>query len=404
MKRTSANRAVVISGFKFSGISAGIKSTGKPASRFGGKDLALIFSESPAIMAGMFTTNKIKAAHINLDIIHLTSQKGRAIIINSGNANACTGSQGLRDAKEIVKMTAKELGIPPESVYIASTGLIGRPLPVQKIRKAIPEAVKKLSPYSLIDAASAIITTDTFVKVAPRKIKIQGKTGTIIGIAKGAGMICPNMATMLCFIVTDIAVEPDALDSAIRKAVKKTFNRLTIDNDMSTNDTVLIMANGELKNRPIKKNTSLYHKFEVALTEVTCNLSKMIARDGEGATKLIEVRVKGAATESDAEKVARTIANSNLVKTAIYGKSPNWGRIMAAIGRAGVEINEQKINIYFNKFRLVNKGLGIKKIPRNLFSKKEIFIAVDLGAGKKEAKILTCDLTEKYVKINAGYT
>lgn len=390
---------MIIPGFKFSGLYAGIKKSRK-------KDLALIFSETKAVVAGLFTTNKIKAAPVKLNIerIH-RGRKGQAIIINSGNANACTGPQGFKDAKEMTKIAAKELGIFPELVYVSSTGLIGRPLPMEKLRKAIPTAVKKLSSHSINDVASAIITTDTFPKIFSKKINIRGKTGIIAGIAKGAGMICPNMATMLSFIVTDIAVEPKALDSALREAVRKSFNRLTVDNEMSTNDTVLIMANGMLKNSPITKNSPLYHKFEKALIEVTYNLSRMIARDGEGATKLIEVIAKGAKTESDAEKFARSIANSMLVKTALYGREPNWGRIMAAIGYTGIEIKEQKINIYLNNLKIVNKGVGINKdrVPKKLLSQKEITITVDLGLGKKEAKVLTCDLTEDYVKINAGY-
>ena len=390
------NQAITIPGFKFSAVSAGIKKTGT-------KDLALIFSENITTTAGVFTTNKIKAAPVKLDIKRIVSQKGQAIIINSGNANACTGAQGLKDAKEISGITAKELSIIPELVYVSSTGVIGRPLPIQKIKKAIPELLKKLSPYSLTEVSTAIMTTDTFPKMAFKKINIAGKIGAIAGIAKGSGMICPNLATMLSFIVTDIAVEKKALDSALRNAVKNSFNRLIIDNDMSTNDTVLIMANGMLKNKPITKSSSLYHKFENALTEVAYNLAKMIAKDGEGATKLIEIIAKGAKTEGDAEKIAKSIANSMLVKTAIYGNDPNWGRIMAAIGYSGVEINEEKINIYIDKFKLVNKGMGIKKIPNNIFSKKEIVVSVELGLGKKEAKILTCDLTEGYIKINASY-
>lgn len=389
---------MIIPGFKFSGLSVGIKKTRK-------KDLALISSETKAVVAGLFTTNKIKAAPVKLNITRIVSRKGQAIIINSGNANACTGSQGLKDAKEITKITAKALGILPELVYVASTGLIGKPLPMEKLREAIPMAVKKLSAQSINDVASAIMTTDTFPKIFSKKINIRGKTGIIAGIVKGAGMICPNMATMLSFIVTNIAVESKALDSALREAVRKSFNRLTVDNDISTNDTVLIMANGMLKNSPITKTSPLYHKFEKALTEITYNLSRMIAKDGEGATKLIEVIVKGAKTESDAEKAAKTIANSLLVKTAMYGKDPNWGRIMAAIGYSGIEIKEQKINIHLNNLKLVNKGIGINKdrVPKNLLSQKETTIAVDLGLGKKEAKVLTCDLTEKYVKINASY-
>ncbi len=395
---SSRNKTVIIPGFKFSGVSAGIKKTKK-------KDIALIFSETRAVIAGVFTTNKIKAAPVKFDIKRIRSRgKSQAIIINSGNANACTGLQGLKDAKEMAEITAKQLGIPSELVYVASTGYIGRPLPMQKIKKTIPKAVKKLSPRAIKEAASAIITTDTFPKIFSRMINIDGKKGTIAGIAKGAGMICPNMATMLSFIVTDIAVESGALNSALREAVKKSFNRLTIDNDMSTNDTVLIMANSRLKNTPIKKRSPVYRIFENALSETAYNLSKMIALDGEGATKLIEVVVKGAKTESDAEKAAKSIANSFLVKTAVYGKSPNWGRIMAAIGYSGIEINEQKIKISLNNLKLVNKGIGVKQASKNLFLKKEITITVDLGLGKKEAKVLKCDLKDKYIKINARYS
>lgn len=389
---------MIIPGFKFSGISAGIKKTKK-------KDLALIVSESMAVAAGVFTSNKIKAAPVHLDIERIRSRKGLAIIINSGNANACTGLQGLKDAKKMAFVTARELGIHPELVYVASTGIIGRPLPMKKFKKAVPRAVKKLSAKSINDAATAMMTTDTFSKIFSKKIKISGKTGTIAGIAKGAGMISPDMATMLCFLFTDIVIDANALDSALRKAVKKSFNRLIIDNDMSTNDTVLIMANSRLKNSLIKKNSRSYLKFENALSEVTYNLSKMIAMDAEGATKLIEINVKRARTESDADKVSRAIANSLLVKTALYGENPNWGRIMAAIGYAGIEIKEQKINIYINNFKVVNKGIGTHRdrVLKNLLSKKEITIAVDLGLGRKQAKVLTCDLTEKYVKINASY-
>ncbi len=398
MKRALANKTITVPGFKFAGISCGIKKTRA-------KDLALIFSENTATVAGLFTTNKIKAAPVKLDIERLVSQKGQAIVINSGNANACTGEKGLKDAGEIAKKIAGELDISPELVYVSSTGLIGRPLPMEKIRKAIPVVVKKLSPSLLEEAAVAILTTDTFIKIASKKINIRGKTGTIAGIAKGAGMICPNMATMLSFIVTDIAVEPGTLDSALREVVKESFNRITIDNDMSTNDTVLIMANGILKNNLITKSSHLYHKFKNALSEVTYNLSKMIVRDGEGATKLLEIIVRGAKTEHDAEKVARSIANSMLVKTAIYGKDPNWGRIMAAIGYSGVEVIEQKINIYFNRCKLVSKGIGMDKdkISQNILSKKELTVTVDLGLGRRTTRVLTCDLTERYIKINASY-
>ncbi len=397
MKKPKTFKTVLVPGFKFSGISAGIKKSGL-------KDLALIFSEDMAIIRGVFTKNKIKAAPVKLDIARIRqSGKGRAVIINSGNANACTGRQGSKDASDMTVITAGALGITPGHVYVSSTGLIGKPLPMNMIRKAIPDAVKKLSSRGINNAASAIMTTDTFPKVFSKKIKIKGKTGTIAGIAKGAGMINPDMATMLSFLCTDIAIAPNALESALKQAVKKSFNRLIIDNDMSTNDSVLIMANSRLKNIPIKKSSLLYKKFEDALSEITSNLAKMIAKDGEGATRLIEVVVRGAKNESDAEKAARAIANSMLVKTAVYGRSPNWGRIMAAIGYSGVNVKEDKISVYVNGCKLAGKGIGTGKGSKSLFLKKEIVILADLGIGKKEAKILTCDLTEEYVRINADY-
>lgn len=389
---------ITVPGFKFSGISAGIKTGGE-------KDLALIFSEDMATTAGVFTTNKIKAAPVRLDIELLVSQKGQAIIINSGNANACTGKKGLKDAQEITKEVAKRLNIKPEHVYVSSTGIIGKPLPLDKIKKAIPHAVRRLSPYSINDTASAIMTTDTFQKITVKSLPLAQKTGTIAGIAKGAGMICPKMATMLSFILTDIAITPYALDTALREAVRKSFNRLTVDNDMSTNDTVLIMANARLKNRPITKSSVFYQKFKEVLFEVTYELARMIALDGEGSTKLVEIIVKGARTESDAEKVAQSIAKSMLVKTAVYGNDPNWGRIMAAIGYSGVDVSEEKVDIYLGKYKLVSRGTGLnrKKTASRYLRKKEVTITVDLGLGNKTTKILTCDLTERYVSLNSRY-
>lgn len=398
MKRLPVKKSPTVPGFKFSGISAGIKKNGE-------KDLGLIFSEDIAVMAGVFTTNNIKAAPVRLDIERITSKKGQAIIFNSGNANACTGVRGIKDASETANKAAKRLGIPPRLVYVSSTGIIGKPLPMDKIKIAIPEVVYKLSPYSIKDTASAMITTDTFLKIAAKKIRIEEKTGTIAGIAKGAGMICPHMATMLCFIFTDIAVKQDALDAALREAVGKSFNRLTVDNDMSTNDTVIIMANGRLNNKPITKKSVFYQEFKIALNEVTYKLAEMIAMDGEGSTKLIRILVKGARNEGDAEKVAKSIATSLLVKTAIYGNDPNWGRIMAAIGHSGVEIVENKIEIYFDKCKLVSRGIGLnkEKVAYEILAKKDLTITVDLGLGKKTVKVLTCDLTKKYIKINAAY-
>jgi glutamate N-acetyltransferase/amino-acid N-acetyltransferase len=400
MKRSAGKKGIAIPGFRFAGLSAGIKDSAE-------KDLALIFSDIPAVTAALFTTNRVKAAPVKLGASRLSRQKHcRAVIINSGNANACTGDQGLKDARSMIAKTAKETGIAPGLVQVSSTGIIGQRLPMEKIAKAIPDLVNKLSPASLPDAASAIMTTDTFPKISQKKIKIGNKTGTIAGIAKGSGMICPNMATMLCYICTDIAVTHKTLDSALRKATGLSFNRLTVDNDMSTNDTVMVLSNGSLSNSPLTERSVDYKKFNNALGDVMYDLSKMIAEDGEGATKLVEVIVRGARTESDAEKIGKMIANSMLVKTAIYGRDPNWGRIIAAIGSSGVNVREEKIDIFLDRIKLVSKGVGTgrERAAARVLSNKNITIAVDVNSGRKSAKVLTCDLTEGYIKINAHYS
>ncbi len=398
MKQGPTILNIVIPGFRFAGISAGIKKSGN-------RDLALIYSEDPAVTAGLFTTNRIKAAPVKLAIENIVSRKAQAIIINSGNANACTGNKGIKAAREIITRTAHELGISPELVYASSTGIIGRPFPAETIKEALAGLIKKLSPLSLKHAASAIMTTDTYAKISFKRVEIGGKKGTIAGIAKGAGMICPNMATMLCFIVTDIAINPQALDAALREAVNRSFNMLSVDNDMSTNDTIMIMANGRLSNPRITKRSPHYSNFISALNEITYDLARMIAEDGEGATKLVEVFVKGARSKSDARKIALSVANSMLVKTAVYGRDPNWGRIMAAIGYSGIAANEKKIDISINKVKLVSKGMGTnrEKAARNALLDKHIIITINLGCGKENARALTCDLTEGYIKINAHY-
>ncbi len=399
MKPLSTGRKITVPGFSFSGISAGIKNSKD-------RDLALIFSNRPAVAAGVYTTNRIKAAPVKLSMKHITSRKAQAIIINSGNANACTGTSGMKDALEMNIKTAEKLGISPDLVHVSSTGIIGKPLPVLKITDSLPELIRKLSPLSLNHAAAAIMTTDTFPKSSSRQITVDGKRGTIAAITKGAGMICPNMATMLCFIMTDIAIHRQALDSALKEAVNRSFNRLAIDNDMSTNDTVLALANGDLQNRPLTKRAASYENFKKALNDLTYDLAEMIARDGEGATKVIEVLVKGARTEKAAERVALSIANSMLVKTAVYGGDPNWGRLMAAIGYSGVDVNEQTIDISLNKIKLVRKGIGTARetAAARTLSRKKILFVIDLGTGQETAKALTCDLTEKYIKINAHYS
>lgn len=385
--------------FLFSTAEAAIKKSGK-------KDLALIFSEKKANIAGVFTTNKVKAAPVKLDIKNIKSGKGQAIIANSGNANACTGKKGMCDAIETASLVAKKLNIHPSLVYVCSTGVIGTPMPMQKIKANIPSLAENLGTSSIKDAAHAIMTTDTFPKIIIKKIKIQNKTAVVAGICKGAGMICPNMATMLCFIFTDLAVAQKTLNKALKDSVNKSFNRITIDGDMSTNDTVLLMANGMAGNSELTEKSVDYKTFKKTLDEITYELSKLIVKDGEGASKFVEVEVKGASSEKDAEKAAFAVANSNLVKTAIYGNDANWGRIIAAIGYSGIEFDEEKVFIQLGNIKVASKGISTgkdKNANKYLGKNKEIKIIINLNKGKASAKVLTCDLTEKYIKINAEY-
>jgi glutamate N-acetyltransferase/amino-acid N-acetyltransferase len=385
-------------GFLFSAVEASIKEPRR-------KDLALIYSEVEANVAGTFTTNQVKAAPVKLDMKKLKSGRGQAIVVNSGNANACTGKRGMQDATEISNHVALGLKIESPLVYVCSTGVIGVPLPMEKIRGKIPELANNLGKSKLEDVAKAIMTTDTFPKIAQKRINVGNKTGIISGICKGAGMICPNMATMLCFLMTDIAVEQKTLYKTLREAVKTSFNRITVDSCQSTNDTVLIMANGMLGNPPITERSETYSSLRKALHEVSYELARLIVKDGEGATRLIEIEVKGARNEEEAEKAAFAVANSNLVKTAIYGNDPNWGRIMAAIGQSDIKMKEEKSDIYFGKVKIVNKGIstGKYKEAEKFLKRKEIRIVIDLKFGRSSAKVLTCDLTEEYIKTNKAY-
>lgn len=389
-----------IPGFLFSALPANIKK--KPT-----LDLGLIYSEQEAVMAGVFTKNAIKATPLLDSLKKITSARGQAIIVNSGNANACTGIQGMQNVQTIASLLAQHLGIVDSLVYVASTGVIGEPLPVDKMIAVLPTLVRNLSSLDIQKVAAAMMTTDTFPKIYSRTIDIQNSVGTLTGIAKGAGMIDPNMATMLCFLVTDLAIESEALQAALSAAVDQSFNRITIDGDMSTNDTVLIMANSLLNNKLIQLGSPEYTLFYETLADVTYQLARMIVKDGEGATKLIEVTVRGAKNNIDADRAARAIARSSLVKTAIYGKDANWGRIIAAVGYSGAEVREGNIDISINNFPIVKSGIGTGKDKDNevsaALSQKEVSIFVDLGIAQGEAKILTCDLTENYIKINALY-
>ena len=385
-------------GFLFSTAEAAIKKPGR-------KDLALIYSEDEANVAGVFTTNKIKAAPVKVDIDRIKAGRGRAIIINSGNANACTGRSGMKDAYDMTGLIADSLNIESSLVYVCSTGVIGTPMPMERIRRKISELTDNLGWSTLGDVAEAIMTTDTFPKIVKKRVKMDSKAGTIAGICKGAGMICPHMATMLCFIMTDVAVNQRTLDRALKDAVKNSFNRITVDGDRSTNDAVLIMANGVLGNPQITEKSETYAAFKKALHEITLDLSKLIIKDGEGASKFIEIEIKGAASEADAEKAAFAVANSNLVKTAIYGNDANWGRIMAALGYSGIAIREEKVDIYFGKVKIVSKGLttGKDKEASEVLMEKDIKIVIDLNLGRSSTRVLTCDLTEEYIRVNAAY-
>lgn len=389
-----------VPGFLFSALSANIKK--KPA-----LDLGLIYSEQEAVMAGVFTKNAIKAAPLLDSMKKIAHARGQAIVVNSGNANACTGTQGMQNVQTTASLLANLLGIEDSLVYVASTGVIGEQLPMDKITTALPILVQNLSASDIQKVSTAMMTTDTFEKVQARTIGIQNSAATLIGLAKGAGMIEPNMATMLCFVMTDAAIEPYALRTALSAAVDQSFNRITIDGDTSTNDTVLIMANGLLNNTPIRLDSPEYTLFYETLADVTWQLARMIVKDGEGATKLIEIIVKGAKNDSDASRTARAIARSSLVKTAIYGHDANWGRIIAAIGYSGAQIRESCIDIYLNNIPIVKSGIGTGRDKDNqacvTLLQKEVNITVDLGIGRGEAKMLTCDLTEDYIRINALY-
>ena len=385
-------------GFSFSVTEAAIKKPGK-------KDIALIFSEVESSIAGTFTTNAVKAAPVQLCMRKIRTGKGQAIVVNSGNANACTGKEGMKDAQAIISAVSQPLGISHTLTYICSTGVIGTPMPMKRITPAIGPLTGGLGNASFEDIAKAIMTTDTFPKVASRSLRIGGKQGVIAGICKGAGMIAPNMATMLCFILTDIAVEKKTLQAALRSSVRKSFNRITIDGDMSTNDTALMMANGILGNQPLTSDSAEFPAFRKVLDDLTYELSRFIVKDGEGATKLVEVIVRNAKNEGDAEKAALAIANSSLVKTAIYGNDANWGRIMAAVGYSKATFNPEKADIFFNKVQVVKKGIMNNKDKEATaeMKGKELKITVDLHTGKASARVLTCDLTEDYIKINAEY-
>ena len=387
-----------VEGFAAAGIAAAIKKKDI-------KDLGLIYSDRPASVAGVFTRNRVKAAPVILDQERIRSGRVHAVVVNSGNANCCTGQQGMQDALAMTNAASKELNISSDHVLAASTGVIGEPLPIDRILTAMPDLVKACRPDGFEDLAEAIMTTDTVPKIASASADIDGNGFRLLGIAKGAGMIRPDMATMLCFVVSDVSASPEQLQSALVAAVDRSFNRITIDGDTSTNDTVLVMANGASGaslTEPAHTET-----FQRCLDDVLLRLAKMCVKDGEGATKLVEISVTGAPTDRDARAVAETVAHSPLVKTALFGQDANWGRILAAAGRAGVEFDPDTVDVFFNDVQMVQNGKGCGKETEAKATKvlqtPEFEIRIDLNMGDGQAAMLTCDFSVDYVKINADY-
>jgi len=389
-----------VPGFLAAGLAAGIKKNQA-------KDFALLYSESPAVAAGVFTTNRVKAAPVLISRDRVKSGKGRAILVNSGCANACTGKGGLEDGHHLSRLIAAALKIDPREVLLASTGVIGRPLPLAVMEKGIPSLVASLSPEGLADAAQAIMTTDTMPKAVLTRGRVNGKEVTLAGIAKGAGMISPRMATLLVFVVTDAAVTAAALRKALKEGVERSFNRITVDGDMSTNDTLLVLANGRAGNGPILPATAGFKKFSALLSDLLFALAKKTVADGEGVTKVVQIRVERARSASEAEKVARAVANSPLVKTAFFGEDANWGRILCAAGYSGAPIDPERVDIFFDDVQVVRKGQGAgpeKEEPATGVMKKgEYTVRIDLHRGRSETYLFTTDFSFDYVKINASY-
>lgn len=386
-------------GFKASGICAGIKA--------GSLDLALVVSETPATVAGAFTTNAVKAAPVKLCKSVLASGKASAIVVNSGCANACTGAAGMLAANDVASATASALGIADGDVFVCSTGTIGKPLPVAKIRAALPAAVEALAPDGGNNAARAIMTTDTVDKQVAVSFEIEGVTVHMGGMAKGAGMIEPNMATMLAFLTTDAAVDSADLQACLISAVNKSFNRVSVDGDQSTNDTVLLLANGCSGSVVLDETHPEWIKFSTALDAVCLALAKKMVEDGEGATKFITITVNGAVTEPDANKAAKAVANSLLCKTAWFGGDPNWGRVIAAVGYSGAQVDPDLIDIAFDDVTAVVGGQMSADVAFSdleaVYARKAFEIVINLNMGSATDTVYTCDCSYEYVKINAEY-
>ena len=392
---------LVVPGFRAAGVRCGIKRRGL--------DLMLIESEVPAAAAGVFTRSTVVGAPVVVSRQRVRRGRARAIVANSGCSNVAMGARGLADARAMTAAVARALGCAPADVLVASTGVIGQPLPLERIERGIPRAVRALRRDGLRDAARAIMTTDTVPKHAALRLRIDGRTVTLAGIAKGAGMIEPNVATMLSFLLTDAAVAPALLRRLLRQAADASFNRVTIDGEGSTSDTVLLLANGRAGNRLLSDAASAgARRLAGALGELCGELARAIARDGEGATRLVTVRVEGARSAAEAERAARRIANSLLVKTALFGGDPNWGRILQTIGAGRVAIRLPRAEVRLGGVPVFRAGASTGPAARARAGRalrgREVEVAVALGAGRHAASLWTCDLSYDYVRINAEYT
>ena len=387
-------------GFKAAACSSGIKKSGK-------LDLALIFAEQPVDCAGVFTTNRVVAAPVRLTESRVSQGLCQAVLINSGNANACTGEQGMQDSRRCSDLVATALDIAPEFVAVSSTGVIGVPLPMHCFEDSVPTLCRMLGADQFEGVARAMMTTDAFPKTSSRTITVAGKEIRLLGLAKGAGMIHPDMATMLAFVMTDADLEDGLLESSLKRTVDLSFNRITVDRDTSTNDMVLLLASGEAGNEEITASSPGAALIEKALAEILLDLAKMIVRDGEGATKLVRIQVDGAQSNQDALTVARTVATSALVKTAFFGEDANWGRIIAAVGYSGVELDPDQISIRFDNVSMVEQGAGLgpeqEALASEVMKKPEYCVTINLDQGEKSAYYYTSDLSYDYVKINADY-
>ena len=389
-----------VPGLKATGVHAGLKPDNE-------KDVALIAADAPAVAAGVFTKNRVCAPVVLVCRENISDGRAQAIVVNSKNANACTGEVGMKNARQMASLVGESLGIDPSLVLVASTGVIGQQLPMDKISNGIRLAAPALEPDGGHDAALAIMTTDTVPKEIAAEFEVGGKTARIGGMTKGAGMIAPNLATMLAFLATDINIASEPLQQALRESAAKSFNRMTIDTDSSTNDTVLIMATGTAGNPEISDTTGdAYEAFREGLDFACIGLAKKIARDGEGATKLVEVVVNSAKDEVEGEMAARAIAESPLVKTAVFGTDANWGRIMMAAGKSGAEFDPYQVNVWLSNYQLVKDGMDAgfdEDKATELFSEDTVTITVDLNAGDASVTMWTCDYSYDYISINADY-